>query len=81
MELLFVLGGELIEFGGIFAGDDHGLCGDAELEGVAAGDGLPLDGTRSGGKLCVGTIGVDLRGSCHGLLITDRQRAAGRWDE
>jgi len=58
VELLFVLGGELIEFGGIFAGDDHGLCGDAELEGVAAGDGLALDGARPGGKLCVGAVGM-----------------------
>ena len=80
VELLFIVGGELIELGGIFAGDDHGLGGKAELEGVAAGDGLALDGARPGGQLSVGAIGVDLRGSCHDSLITDGQGAAGGWD-
>jgi hypothetical protein len=61
LEVLLVVGSELIESGGILAGYDHGLRGDSEFERVAACRGLALGGARPGGKLCVGAIGVDLR--------------------
>jgi len=60
-----VFGGEAIEFGGIFAWDDHGLGVDAELQGVAAGGGTAFCGARSVRERAVSTAGCCLCRSSH----------------
>ena len=62
-----VVGGEVEEGFGVFAGRDDDIGMDAEFDGVATGNGLALWGARAGGAPGVGAIGGDLSGSGHGL--------------
>ncbi len=55
-----VFGGEGVELGGIFAGDQEGLGVEAGLEAVYAGVGLAGLGAGAGGKLRVAPVGGDL---------------------
>ena len=64
-ELVVIGAGELLERGGVLAGDDQGLGIGAVLESVETDRGLALDGARPGGVLRVQAVSVDLIGGCH----------------
>jgi len=55
-----IFAGELLEVGGVFAGDDDGLGVEAGFEGVHRGGGLARDGGGAGGFLGVATVGGEL---------------------
>ena len=65
LKLLVVAGGDGLQFGRIFAGDDLGFGVDAGFERIEAGDGLPLRRAGAGGVLGVATIRLDLADGSH----------------
>jgi hypothetical protein len=65
---LVVLGGKLLEVGGVFGGEDEGFGVDAGFEGVHRGSGFARDGGGASGFPGVTAIGFYLTESRHGGL-------------
>ncbi len=59
------VGVELVEGGGVFAGDDDALGSEAVLEGVGGGGLLACPGVGAGGETAVGQVRGDLCGARH----------------
>src|SRR5882724_11103099 len=60
-----VFDGEGFEVVDGFVGEEEGLGGDAELEGVEAGGGFAFGGAGSGGLFRVSAVGGELFWRCH----------------
>lgn len=76
---------EGLALGGVFAGQQGGLGGEAVAEGVEAGAGLALGGLGAGREPGVAAVGEFLSfGGSHGLALLGRvlpeeEASAGRW--
>ena len=77
LELLVIIGGEGVEGGGIFAGDDLGFGVNSGLESVEAGYGLPLRRAGASRFLRIATIRLDLAECRH--MVPKQESNAVVW--